>query len=86
MIKSFRRNKVKNTATSKSTTASRAPRAKKSTPTAVNTSKAITAELRNAMTAEAAYYISEKCGFNPALTDQCWLEAEKQIDAKILEF
>ena len=43
-------------------------------------------EQRYAMIAEAAYYISEKNGFNPDLSENCWLEAEILIDAKLLEF
>lgn len=80
---------MKNTNPGKSTTSSRPAGIVRATKKinanpGVNASKTITAELRNAMITEAAYYISEKCGFNSSLTDQCWFEAEKQIDTKIL--
>lgn len=81
---------MKNTTPGKSTTSSRPAGSMKVTKKinatlGINANKTITADLRNAMITEAAYYISEKCGFNPSLTDQCWFEAEKQIDAKILD-
>lgn len=42
----------------------------------------LSSEHRHAMIAEAAYYLAEKTGFNPDLTERCWLEAEKQIDSQ----
>ena len=35
---------------------------------------------RREMIREAAYYLAEKCEFNPVMTEQNWLLAEKQID------
>jgi hypothetical protein len=48
-------------------------------------SSVINPERRNKMIAEAAYYLAEKSGFNPNLSIKFWLEAEKQIDNKILD-
>lgn len=58
-----------------------------STPGAVvmaDTKNICTPERRHAMISDAAYYLSEKTGFNPALTHECWLQAEKQIDDGML--
>jgi hypothetical protein len=52
----------------------------------IKVQRAITAEQRHSMISEAAYYLAEKNGFNPNLTEQCWLDAVKQIDSQILEF
>ena len=82
---------MKNTTTTKSTTASRtaklvkAPSKKMPATTGIDVTRAITVEQRNAMIAEAAYYIAEKNGFNADLNETYWLEAEKQIDAQILD-
>lgn len=47
--------------------------------------RSISPEQRHAMIAEAAYYISEKIGFDPACTDDCWIKAEREIDLLILD-
>lgn len=44
---------------------------------------AITADVRRAMIAEAAYYIAEQRGFGYGRDVEDWLLAEKQIDATI---
>lgn len=49
----------------------------------LQTVKIATIEQKKAMTAEAAYYLSEKSGFNPTMTMDCWLEAERQIEESI---
>jgi hypothetical protein len=41
---------------------------------------AISALQRAEMIAEAAYFIAEKHGFDPARSTQDWQEAERQID------
>ena len=40
----------------------------------------VTAEIRRAMIAEAAYYIAEQRGFGSGRDVEDWLLAEKQID------
>lgn len=45
---------------------------------------AISVEERFHMIREAAYYISEKNGFNPELELSSWLQAEKEINDKLL--
>lgn len=43
----------------------------------------VTAEMRRAMIAEAAYYIAEQRGFGDGHDVEDWLIAEKQINGKI---
>lgn len=43
----------------------------------------VTAEARQAMIAEAAYYIAEQRGFGFGREVEDWLLAEKQVDAKL---
>jgi hypothetical protein len=43
----------------------------------------VTAEVRQAMIAEAAYYIAEQRGFGEGRGLEDWLLAEKQVDAKL---
>lgn len=82
---------MKSTTSRKSTTTTRtkstikAPAKKVIINTGVDIVKAITVEQRNSMIAEAAYYIAEKHGFAPGLSEFCWLEAEKQIDSELLK-
>ena len=42
---------------------------------------AVTAQIRRAMIAEAAYYIAEQRGFGDGREVEDWLIAERQIDA-----
>lgn len=44
---------------------------------------AVTAEMRRAMIAEAAYYIAEQRGFGSEREVEDWLLAEKQVDAAL---
>lgn len=44
----------------------------------------VSVEQRFKMICEAAYYIAEKNGFAPESELSSWLEAEKQIDAQIM--
>jgi hypothetical protein len=84
---------MKNTTTTKSTIKPRTSSSVRKTPATktaapvslVDVIRATTVEQRTAMIAEAAYYIAERSGFNSAHAVDCWLEAEKQIDAKILD-
>lgn len=46
---------------------------------------ALSAELREKYIAEAAYYNSEKRGFEPGFEEQDWIEAENQIEALLLQ-
>lgn len=43
----------------------------------------VTAEMRRAMIAQAAYYIAEQRGFGEGRDVEDWLLAEKQIDATL---
>lgn len=43
----------------------------------------VTAEMRRAMIAEAAYYIAEQRGFGSGCEVEDWLLAEKRIDAAL---
>lgn len=43
----------------------------------------VTAEMRQTMIAEAAYYIAEQRGFGSGREVDDWLVAEKQIDAAL---
>ena len=51
--------------------------------TVVTERPVLSPEKRLEMIRMAAYYLAEKSGFNPEMTTQNWLSAEKQID-KIL--
>jgi hypothetical protein len=77
---------MKNTASTKSTTTRqlKSPSKKTMSGSVKNIVNAISTEQRTAMIADAAYYIAEKYGFNPELSEFCWLEAEKEIDAELL--
>ena len=80
--------KPSSTKTSKTTKVTPATITQKKTNTTaprINTLKAFTVDQRTSMIAEAAYYIAEKANFNPDLSLACWLEAEREIDSKILE-
>jgi hypothetical protein len=46
----------------------------------VDTAVDVTAEQRQRMIAEAAYYRAQKRGFDPAGQQKDWLEAEKSVD------
>jgi hypothetical protein len=48
--------------------------------TKVNVAVDVTAEQRQRMIAEAAYYRAQKRGFDPAGQQKDWLEAEKSVD------
>lgn len=43
----------------------------------------VTAEMRRAMIAQAAYYIAEQRGFGDGRDVEDWLLAEKQVDATL---
>ena len=43
----------------------------------------VTPDLRQSLIAEAAYYLSERRGFQPGHELDDWLNAERQIDAAI---
>lgn len=73
-----------NTKQRKSTTLSKASTQKESKSKNPRKAKMISVEQRYAMIEEAAYFISEKYGFAPEKTIDCWLLAEKEIDDKIL--
>ena len=45
--------------------------------------KPVTADIRRAMIAEAAYYIAEQRGFAQGCDVDDWLRAEAQIDARL---
>lgn len=50
----------------------------------IETKTQYTPDQKHAMICEAAYYIAERHGFNPDMAQWCWLEAEKEINAKLL--
>ena len=52
-------------------------------PAQVGKSAAITAEQRQHMIAEAAYYLAEHRGFNSGDPSQDWLEAEAEIERRL---
>lgn len=52
-------------------------------PSKVGKSAAITAEQRQQMIAEAAYFLAERRGFNGGDPGQDWLEAEAEIERRL---
>lgn len=66
-------------ATAKSATKKAIPAKKMNSVPSADVEIVSSSEQRHAMISKAAYFIAERSGFNPALSEECWLEAEKQI-------